>query len=239
MSPSADDGLGSDASRVPVGVSLLLPGLGQRPSQGLACLQSLAAPCHHHPAPAANCCHHPGHHRGGPGRARRGPVRPVCPGPPARSCPAEHRCGCPARALVVALCTTELTLRELQAGLDHCPKRRSAPGVDGVTYQMLRNLAVTHLGPLLLLFNRASTTGILPAAWLVGVVSPILKAGKPPSEPESYRSVSLTSTAGKVLQARTNPGPGARGPGAPAVDRRPAGSVPGAAERLQAAPLHC
>ncbi|XP_077541080.1 uncharacterized protein LOC144153302 [Haemaphysalis longicornis] len=87
---------------------------------------------------------------------------------------------------VVALCITELTL--------------SAPGIDGVTYQMLRNLDVTHLGPLLRLFNHAWTTGILPAAWLVGLVSPILKVGKPPSEPESYRPVSLTSTAGKVLE---------------------------------------
>lgn len=38
---------------------------------------------------------------------------------------------------VVFLCSTASTLCELQAALNRCPKPRSAPGIDGVTYQML------------------------------------------------------------------------------------------------------
>ncbi|XP_077544529.1 uncharacterized protein LOC144157036 [Haemaphysalis longicornis] len=66
---------------------------------------------------------------------------------------------------------------------------------------MLRNLDVTNLGPLLLLFNRVWATGVLPPPWLVGLISPILKVGKPPTEPGSYRPVSLTSAAGKLMES--------------------------------------
>ena len=109
----------------------------------------------------------------------------------------------PPEPYAMVLCWAQLTMRELQAALNRCPKGRSTPGIDRVTYQMLRNLDVTHLGPLLQLFNRAWATGVLPELWLVGLVSPILKVGKPPTEPASYRPVTLTSTAGKVMEQVT------------------------------------
>lgn len=101
---------------------------------------------------------------------------------------------------VVAICSGDITLWELRAALDRCPKRRSAPGIDGVTYQMLRNLDITQLQPLLQLFNQVWREGSLPPTWRVALVRPMLKVGRPPTEPASYRPVSLTSAAGKLME---------------------------------------
>lgn len=89
---------GSAEAHTGLGVSVLLHGLQQRSSQGLACLKGPAASCHHQSTPTAVSCHQSEHNRGGLGRASRGPVRPVCPGPPGCSCVAEHECGCHTRA---------------------------------------------------------------------------------------------------------------------------------------------
>ncbi|XP_077553628.1 uncharacterized protein LOC144168542 [Haemaphysalis longicornis] len=85
--------------------------------------------------------------------------------------------------------------------MNNCPKRPIALGINGVTYKMLRNQDVTKLELLVRLFNRVWQTGVLPPPWLVGLISPILKVGKPPTEPEPCRPVSLTAAAGKE-QAR-------------------------------------
>lgn len=49
-------------------------------------------------------------------------------------------------------------------------------------------------------YNEVLITGIIPAAWLVGIVCPVLKPGKSAREPTSYRPVSLTSAAGKLME---------------------------------------
>lgn len=101
---------------------------------------------------------------------------------------------------VAALCCSDLTDRELQAALYRSPKRRSAPGLDGVTYQMLRNLDAPQQALLLELYNRVWRTGVMLREWLVSLVRPILKAGKPTGDPASYRPISLTSAAGKLME---------------------------------------
>ncbi|XP_072145534.1 uncharacterized protein [Dermacentor andersoni] len=99
-----------------------------------------------------------------------------------------------------ALCEADFTIGELRTVLTS-RKLRSAPGSDGVTYQMLRNLDGDQLLLLLDAYNNVWRTGSIPDEWSEAIVVPLLKAGKAASSPASYRPVSLTSAAGKVLEA--------------------------------------
>ena len=49
-------------------------------------------------------------------------------------------------------------------------------------------------------FNRSWREGVLPHSWRNAVIVPILKPGKPASDVDSYRPISLTSCLGKVLE---------------------------------------
>ncbi|KAH7965092.1 hypothetical protein HPB49_003306 [Dermacentor silvarum] len=101
---------------------------------------------------------------------------------------------------ISALCTADFTIGELRTVLTS-RRRRSAPGSDGVTYQMLRNFDSDQLHHLLDAYNAVWRSGVIPREWSEAVVVPLLKNGKPPRDPASYRPVSLTSAAGKVLEA--------------------------------------
>ncbi|KAH7949833.1 hypothetical protein HPB49_015698 [Dermacentor silvarum] len=79
-----------------------------------------------------------------------------------------------------------------------------APGADGVTLQMLRNLATSEQRRLLDCYNNLWWSGQVPEAWRTAIVAPILKSNKPANELSSYRPVSLTSAACKNLVAATS-----------------------------------
>ncbi|XP_037290898.1 uncharacterized protein LOC119186339 [Rhipicephalus microplus] len=66
---------------------------------------------------------------------------------------------------------------------------------------MLRNIDQSQLPVLLAAYNDVWRTGIVPQEWREAIVIPVLKKGKPASEPASYRPVSLTSAAGKLFEA--------------------------------------
>lgn len=109
----------------------------------------------------------------------------------------------PTPAIVEAigeLCTADFSIRELRDVLDS-RGRRSAPGADGVTYQMLQNLDANQFRNLLDSYNVIWRTGALPASWGESLVIPTHKKGKPESESSSYRPVSLTSAVGKTFEA--------------------------------------
>lgn len=76
-----------------------------------------------------------------------------------------------------------------------------APGIEWVTYQVIRNLDVTQLEPLLQLINRVWREGSLPLYWRVALARPMLKVRKQLTEPASYQPVSLTSAAGKLTES--------------------------------------
>ena len=75
-----------------------------------------------------------------------------------------------------------------------------SPGEDVITNQLLKLAAPEIAESLAVLFNRSLSEGKFPSAWKIGSVSPILKAGKNPSEPVSYRPVTLLSCLSKVLE---------------------------------------
>ncbi|KAG0426632.1 hypothetical protein HPB47_026267, partial [Ixodes persulcatus] len=68
---------------------------------------------------------------------------------------------------------------------------RSAPGKDGITCCMLRNLDEPEKRQLLIEHNTVKASPSLPDDWKHSVVRPISKAGKKPDRVQNVRPISL------------------------------------------------
>ncbi|GFO14596.1 RNA-directed DNA polymerase from mobile element jockey [Plakobranchus ocellatus] len=97
----------------------------------------------------------------------------------------------------------EFTVNELDIALRK-DKPGKAPGLDGVTQDMLTHLGPRAKGTLLNLFNRTWTSGELPRAWRTAVLVPILKKGKCATAAENYCPISLTSMISKTMERMVN-----------------------------------
>ncbi|GBN75599.1 putative RNA-directed DNA polymerase from transposon BS, partial [Araneus ventricosus] len=80
----------------------------------------------------------------------------------------------------------------------------TTPGSDGIHHDMLKNLSKKSLVLLLILFNRIWNEHVFPMAWNRAIVIPILKPGKNPEDPSSYRPIALTSCLCKTLERMIN-----------------------------------
>ncbi|GFV96546.1 putative RNA-directed DNA polymerase from transposon X-element [Trichonephila clavipes] len=80
----------------------------------------------------------------------------------------------------------------------------TSPGPDGISYVLLRHLSVDSLVSLLYLFNRIWREQVYPTQWQEAIVIPILKPGKDPKNPLSYRPIALTSCLCKTLERMVN-----------------------------------
>ncbi len=86
-----------------------------------------------------------------------------------------------------------ITGDELQRALAR--SKVTAPGDDGVTYQVLRLLLKVPGNPLLQLYNLCFRMGCVPRAWTSSTIVPIPKPGT-----DKFRPISLTSCFCKVLE---------------------------------------
>ncbi|KPJ02068.1 RNA-directed DNA polymerase from mobile element jockey, partial [Papilio xuthus] len=77
---------------------------------------------------------------------------------------------------------------------------RKAPGSDSITNRVTKLLPVTIIQLLVAIFNAAMTKGVFPSEWKDAVVIGFLKPSKPPSNPTSYRPISLLKTFGKIYE---------------------------------------
>ncbi|KAM7311904.1 hypothetical protein ISCGN_008811 [Ixodes scapularis] len=93
----------------------------------------------------------------------------------------------------------DLHLHELKRALASLPRKKSAPGPDGVANQALRNLDEDALPDLLAYLNEVWTTACLPEDWKATVL-PLLEPGQPSDQPNSYPPIALTSCVGKLLE---------------------------------------
>ena len=90
----------------------------------------------------------------------------------------------------------EEVFRELKA----LPSGKS-PGLDGVSNDLLKLAACPAVAESLAkLFNMSLRTGVFPKPWKQAMITPILKSGKPSSDPQSYRPVALLSCLSKLLE---------------------------------------
>lgn len=79
-------------------------------------------------------------------------------------------------------------------------RSKSSPGADGITNQALKNLPEQKIESLLSTINAIWTTSAIPNSWRDAIVVPLLKPGKPKSDPTSYRPVALTSCVAKLVE---------------------------------------
>lgn len=75
-----------------------------------------------------------------------------------------------------------------------------APGNDEITGQMLKNIPKKAVVQLTHIINNVVIHQHFPASWKHAITVPILKAGKDPNNPSSYRPIALLSLLGKVAE---------------------------------------
>jgi hypothetical protein len=92
----------------------------------------------------------------------------------------------------------EITIEEIEAAIKISPNK--APGPDNIFVASLKHLPEKALQLLHLTFNACLNLGHVPPAWKSANVTMIPKPDKDPSDPSSYRPISLLSSLQKLLE---------------------------------------
>lgn len=79
-------------------------------------------------------------------------------------------------------------------------KNSKAPGIDGIKPIVLKNMPNSIFIIISKVFNWCLTTGYFPEIFKNAKVIPILKQGKDPKSPTSYRPISMLNCLGKVFE---------------------------------------
>jgi ribonuclease HI len=87
---------------------------------------------------------------------------------------------------------------ELCCALDHL--RDSTPGCDGIPYSFITQSSKATKLFFLNILNNIFLTGNIPDCWKTQIIVPILKPGKDPVSPNSYRPIALSSVLCKIME---------------------------------------
>ena len=90
-------------------------------------------------------------------------------------------------------------LSELGSVIGGLPTNKAA-GLDDIPYEFIRNLDPPAESFLLRIYNYCWSNSVFPESWKTAIILPFHKPGKDPSNPVSYRPISLLSTFGKVFE---------------------------------------
>ena len=93
----------------------------------------------------------------------------------------------------------DITWEELERAIDSA-KNSKAPGEDKIPYEMIKQLGPKAKKLILHMYNAIWRGEPIPQAWRTAVILPMLKEGKDPELPSSYRPISLTDCLGKILE---------------------------------------
>ncbi|GBM66122.1 RNA-directed DNA polymerase from mobile element jockey, partial [Araneus ventricosus] len=78
--------------------------------------------------------------------------------------------------------------------------KKKAPGLDGISNKNIQNLPMHYFSLLAKIIESIMTFGYFPTRWKTATVIPILKPGKDPTVPDSYRPISLLPTFSKIAE---------------------------------------
>lgn len=90
------------------------------------------------------------------------------------------------------------TIVELNSAISS--RRDSTPGLDYISYKMLKHLSSQSKLVLLDILNLLWEHNLIPMDWKVDCLVPILKPNKDKSNFDSYRPIALTSCMGKIFE---------------------------------------
>ncbi|GBN77000.1 hypothetical protein AVEN_19543-1 [Araneus ventricosus] len=82
--------------------------------------------------------------------------------------------------------------------------KKTSPGPDNISYQMIKHLSSSSLQNLLHLYNRIWHEHCFPSSWQQAIIIPISKPGKDPSNPLNYRPIALTNCLCKLMEKMVN-----------------------------------
>ena len=97
---------------------------------------------------------------------------------------------------------TEVKPSTLKTILGNC--KNTAPGHDGISYQMLKQLPLETLENLSQTIQISLKLGHVPAQWNIPTVTMISKVGKDHKSLKGYRPLSLTFCLGKLCESILN-----------------------------------
>ncbi|XP_076065308.1 uncharacterized protein LOC143039315 [Oratosquilla oratoria] len=109
----------------------------------------------------------------------------------------KHEMGCIMQDCKQGL--VPFTLADLNAAMKHL-KCGKASGEDGITPEMIQHFGENAKTWLLTLFNNCAMSYQIPKIWRKARVVALLKPGKDPSSPKSYRPISLLCTLYKLYE---------------------------------------
>ena len=95
--------------------------------------------------------------------------------------------------------SSPFSLTELNEAIKRM-KPKGAPGGDGIEPRFLQALGPISSEYLLSIFNESWDSRKSPASWRVATIIPLIKKGKPASDIDSYRPVSLTSCVANTME---------------------------------------
>lgn len=79
-------------------------------------------------------------------------------------------------------------------------KRKSAPGPDQITYEMIQHMPLNYFEDLAAIFTYFLQNNIIPDSWHDFHVLPIIKTNKNQNSPTSYRPIALSNTLRKIFE---------------------------------------
>ena len=94
--------------------------------------------------------------------------------------------------------TSPITEEELMNVLPFCGK--TAPGPDGIPYQIIQQYPAAAITALLKIYNSSLQYGYVPGRWKHAHILMFAKQGKDRSDVGNYRPISLTPTICKIIE---------------------------------------
>ena len=96
--------------------------------------------------------------------------------------------------------TIEISQDDVKTKLESLDANKS-PGLDQIHSKVLKEISEVVAQPLFIIYRKSLELGKVPSLWKRSLVTPIFKNKGNRSSPSSYRPISLTSIASRIMES--------------------------------------